>query len=111
MNQPPHTAQSKPEQAPIDSTDAAWVTIKTPLSPDALMGFSKDIEALVRVNPYYVFKSWRESTDDLQVDFILDTLEKDLRERGRLEGARPENRDFAMMLVDEYIHFPPPQSG
>lgn len=53
-------------------------------------------------------KAWREGSDDLGVDFILETLEKDLRERGRLTGERPENRDFAMMLVDEYVGFPKP---
>ena len=53
-------------------------------------------------------KTWREGSDDLSIDFILENLEKDLREHGRLKGERPENRDFAMMLVDEYVHFPAP---
>ena len=55
-------------------------------------------------------EAWREGSDDLSVDFILETLERDLRERGRLEGEVPENRDFAMMLVDEYIRFPKAQA-
>lgn len=52
---------------------------------------------------------WREGSDDLSLDFVLDALEADLRRRGRLEGPRPENRDFAMLLVDEYVRFPKPQ--
>ena len=50
---------------------------------------------------------WRKRSDDLEIDFILDELERDLRNRGRLQAERPDNRDFAMMIVDEYIHFPP----
>lgn len=52
---------------------------------------------------------WREGSDDLAIDFILDTLDADLRRRGRLTGERPAGRDFAMMLVDEYVRFPKPQ--
>jgi hypothetical protein len=55
-------------------------------------------------------RAWREGSDDLAIDDVLATLEGDLRERGRLEGARPENRDFAMKLVDEYVRFPKPEA-
>jgi hypothetical protein len=51
---------------------------------------------------------WREGRDDLKVDFILDELERDLRRRERIRGARPPNRELAEMLVDEYIVFPKP---
>lgn len=51
---------------------------------------------------------WREHADDLSVEFILDRLCDDLRERGRLTGARPANRELAEMIVGEYISFPPP---
>jgi hypothetical protein len=54
-------------------------------------------------------RRWREASDDLATDFILDTLDADLRRRGRLTGERPTGRDFAMMLVDEYVRFPKPQ--
>ena len=53
-------------------------------------------------------RRWREGSDDLATPAILDTLDADLRRRGRLEGARPAARDFAMMLVDEYVRFPKP---
>lgn len=51
-------------------------------------------------------KMWREHTDDLSVDFILDRLEADLRERGALAGPRPDQRTFAELLVASYIRFP-----
>jgi len=54
-------------------------------------------------------RAWREHSDDLSLDFILDTLCGDLRRRGRLEGPRPESRALAEMLVDEYVRFPAPE--
>jgi hypothetical protein len=53
-------------------------------------------------------RAWREHAGDLDLDFVLDRLERDLRRRGRLEGPRPANREFAELLVSEYVHFPPP---
>lgn len=50
--------------------------------------------------------TWREGTDDLSVDFILDRLEAALRQCGILEGARPEPTEFALMLVKNFVHFP-----
>ena len=44
--------------------------------------------------------------DDLELPYILDTLERDLRERGALPGPRPADRDFALLLIDHYIRFP-----
>lgn len=42
------------------SNNAAWVTIKTPLSADALAKFCSNIERLYRINPYYEYRFWRE---------------------------------------------------
>jgi hypothetical protein len=54
-------------------------------------------------------RAWREHTDDLSLDFILDTLKDDLRARGRIEGEDPgEAKVLAEMLVDEYVKFPAP---
>ena len=44
--------------------------------------------------------------DDLGLPRILDTLEADLRRRGRLEGARPPEDAFALRLIEEYVRFP-----
>jgi hypothetical protein len=49
--------------------------------------------------------------DDLELGFILDTLERDLRERGDLTGPRPADHDFALLLIDRYIRFPASRSG
>jgi hypothetical protein len=50
--------------------------------------------------------TWREGTDDLTVDFILNRLEKALRKRDILNGARPEPTEFALMLVKSFVHYP-----
>lgn len=52
---------------------------------------------------------WRAGADDLSLDFILTTLEADLRDRGRISGERPPQRELAEMLVGTYVHFPAPQ--
>ena len=54
-------------------------------------------------------QSWKDGSNDLQGDFILDRLEQDLRARGRIRGSRPPNRELAETLVDEYIGFPRPE--
>jgi hypothetical protein len=50
-----------------------------------------------------------EHRDDLAREQILATLLADLRERGRLGEARPPDAELALLLIDEYIHFPKPQ--
>ncbi len=54
--------------------------------------------------------AWREGSDDLDVDYVLDTLEEDLRARGRID-RRPAQKEFAETLVDEYVRFPPPMTS
>jgi hypothetical protein len=49
-----------------------------------------------------------EHTDDLTREQILDALLRDLRERGRLGAALPDETQLALTMIDEYIHFPPP---
>lgn len=53
-------------------------------------------------------RAWADHADDLTLEVILDRLEADLRERGRLAGARPDPRAFATVLIGEYIRFPAP---
>ncbi|MFN7085285.1 MAG: hypothetical protein ACK4N4_01505 [Burkholderiales bacterium] len=38
--------------------DAAWVVIDTPLAPQALAVFCRDLERLYRINPYLEFHAW-----------------------------------------------------
>ncbi|HYY05485.1 MAG TPA: hypothetical protein VE997_02825 [Candidatus Limnocylindria bacterium] len=53
-------------------------------------------------------RAWREHRDDLVFEHILDRLVDDLRARGRLHGDRPPPTSLALMLIDEYVKFPPP---
>jgi hypothetical protein len=52
-----------------------------------------------------------EHGDDLSLGTILERLEADLRKRGRLSGPRPQEKDFALLLIDEYVRFPEPRSA
>ena len=49
---------------------------------------------------------WREGSDNLTLDSILNTLEAELRSRGVLPGPRPEPTEFALLLVKHFVHFP-----
>ena len=55
--------------------------------------------------------AWRAGSDDLQLDVVLDTLENDLRKRGRIREGRPPQKEFAEMMVDEYVKFPTPMAA
>ena len=47
------------------STDAAWVTIETPLTADALLAFCReDVERLFRINSLLKFEEWRHVTEN-----------------------------------------------
>jgi hypothetical protein len=50
--------------------------------------------------------AWREHTDDLGIDAVLDRLVDDLADRGVV--ARDVERDatLGLLLIDEYVHFP-----
>jgi hypothetical protein len=53
-------------------------------------------------------RTWREHSDDLSLEAILERLTSDLRARGRISGERPDDRTLALTIIDEYIQFPPP---
>ena len=49
----------EPAQAPpVNSADAAWVSLVVPLPPASVTQQWRDVEAMLRLNPYYYFKSW-----------------------------------------------------
>jgi hypothetical protein len=50
--------------------------------------------------------TWETGNDDLTIDEILDTLELELRNRGVMQGPRPEPNAFALMLVQTFIQYP-----
>ena len=49
---------------------------------------------------------WEEHSDDIGLEQILDAFEKDLRQRGLLDGSRPDPDTFALLMSETYIHFP-----
>jgi hypothetical protein len=49
---------------------------------------------------------WRTHADDLHLDVILDTIERDLRDRGALSGDRPAPEVFGLLIIDTYTRFP-----
>jgi hypothetical protein len=51
--------------------------------------------------------AWRAHTDDLSLDATLATFVDDLRARGRITNQPPPPRELALMIIDEYIRFPP----
>ena len=54
-----------PQKAPIDSQDVAWVTVPAKQSVEALSRLCEDVEAIIRVNPYYVYKNtWGRTGDN-----------------------------------------------
>lgn len=50
-----------------------------------------------------------EHTDDLELDFILDTLVRDLERRGRLECRPEDSNELGRTLIDAYVRFPAPE--
>lgn len=51
-------------------------------------------------------RKWFEHSDDLSVDFVVDRMLEDLRERGLLKGERPPDAALVEFLIDSCIHFP-----
>lgn len=49
-----------------------------------------------------------EHGDDLVQAQVVERLALELRRRGRLEGPLPGPRELGLLLIDEFIHFPPP---
>lgn len=48
-------------EPPVDSRDAAWVTVPVPQDPDTLAQLCRNVETLLRVNPYLYFSAWRQT--------------------------------------------------
>jgi len=46
--------------------------------------------------------------DDLTVQGVIESLVEDLRSRERIAGERPNDTALAMLMMNEYIRFPPP---
>ncbi|MDH3980854.1 MAG: hypothetical protein OEU91_10145 [Gammaproteobacteria bacterium] len=44
--------------------DAAWASFRTPLDKSSLLDFCRDIERLLRINPYLEFGKWESCGDN-----------------------------------------------
>lgn len=53
-------------------------------------------------------RAWAEHTDDLSVEFVVDRMVADLRERGLLTGETPQSGALIELLIDSYTKFPKP---
>lgn len=49
---------------PLDSEDAAWASLHTPLTNTQLKEFCQDIERLFRINPYLEFSRWQKRDEN-----------------------------------------------
>ena len=45
-------------------------------------------------------------TDDLRLETAIERLARDLRERGALTGARPDDTALAILMIETYVDFP-----
>jgi len=50
--------------------------------------------------------TWRDGSDDLTIDVILDRLVADLVDRDRVAPDVARDRELGLILIDEYIRFP-----
>jgi hypothetical protein len=56
-------------------------------------------------------RAWAEHRADLSVDFVVDRMITDLRERGVLTGPTPEAGALIELLIDSYTVFPKSGTG
>jgi hypothetical protein len=51
-------------------------------------------------------RTWREHSDDLRLEAVVDRLVRDLRERGKVRGDTPADDELVNLIIDEYIPYP-----
>lgn len=126
------TSQSVPndvEQRRAESTDAAWISVATPLAAPALSALCRDLETLYRLNPCLVFRSWETTGKDVYhtefhnlsneqnvaVDFtvipgpadgITVTYGQGIKKR-TLFAIEPYNTGSRLVITDDYEKLPP----
>lgn len=55
------TVAAPPPKLPTDSRDVVWVAVPARQTPAELAELCRDIEALLRINPYYTFANWKQT--------------------------------------------------
>ncbi|MBE9516625.1 MAG: hypothetical protein IME93_06570 [Proteobacteria bacterium] len=109
---------------PIDSGDAAWVTIKSELTTDQVMRVASDIEVIFRLNPYYYIESWEAQGDSFKVNYKNNSnnqtveqsftvtrkpneleinYENDIKNKTVLK-IEPDGSGSVLTLIDDYSH-------
>jgi hypothetical protein len=55
-------------------------------------------------------RTWREHSDDLRLEDVLDVLVADLKQRGKIGKELPHEPELIELLIDEYVAYPRPQA-
>ena len=83
--------------APIDVEDAAWVSFKTPLTPEQLIEFCRDVHRLLRINPYLEFSQWQVLSEN---HFYLQAINSSTKEKIQLDtNIKVEQTDDGLRLI------------
>lgn len=87
---------STPTDAPpIDSSDAAWATIDLPLPARRVADECRDLEAILRLNPFWIFSQWRAlERDAFHARFRNDSNEQELDTR--IQRSAGPGRGFTL---------------
>lgn len=75
--------------------DAAWVVLETPLAPNELAAFCRQLERLYRINPFLEFESWQQDAPDA---FRASLLNHSNGLRMALEGRLTAESDRAWRI-------------
>lgn len=116
-----HNKNSNP---PIDSGDAAWVSVTTTLPVEQVRQICADIEVIMRLNPYYFFDSWQQQGDSYEVKYRNQSNNQEIQQSFTVNSdtneleviyensiknktvLRIERRDNGtqLTLIDDYSH-------
>ncbi|MDH5633649.1 MAG: hypothetical protein OEZ10_11720 [Gammaproteobacteria bacterium] len=117
------------ETPPIDSTDAAWVTIRSDLPADKVFAILSDVEVLLRINPYYYFESLsvadnsytmqltnHSNQQNTQTSFTcthgenrLELVYRDFIKKRTVLEVKADNTGCVITLSDDYSNLSEPE--
>lgn len=111
---------------PTASEDAAWITVPSPLPAAVLMQLCRDVEAILRVNPYYYFENWespqpgrhrvrfRNHSNDQDTDVSFSVVETANNEisiqyesglkKTTVFRIEPSDAGSNLVIIDDYAH-------
>lgn len=117
------------ETPPIESSDAAWVTIKSNLPADKVFTILSDAEVLLRLNPYYYFDSLSAADNGYTMQMVNHSNQQNVqtsftckRDENRLElvyddfikkrtvlDVKADNTGSIITLSDDYSNLSEPE--